>query len=158
MKVNLFDEEEIELSIELNNKGIFWIPKSGDWFADLSNVKVNYNGEYEQSISLCLILDQDGRSFAYYELLIDGEENGNRMKKSLSLSNDEKLEKIYFLPSIKDCINLIDTGTDYEFEKLEKKDNETFIVSVRQSLSGKIFTHEGNSELKAFYSLLLNLY
>ncbi|MFN8674649.1 MAG: hypothetical protein U0457_21525 [Candidatus Sericytochromatia bacterium] len=158
MQISLFNEEEINLAIELNEKGIFWIPKSGDWFADLSNLRVNYRGEYEQSISLCLVLDQDGRSFSYLELLIDGEENGNRMKKSMSLSAEDKISKIVFLPSIKDCINLIDSGTDYEFEKLEKNTPELFKVYARKSLSGEILSYSGDTELNAFYRLLIDIY
>ena len=65
-----FSEREIELAIELNKKGIIWRPKSSDWFIDLNNLRVLYNGEFVQSESLCLVIDEDGRSFSFLELVL----------------------------------------------------------------------------------------
>lgn len=155
---SLFDNEEIELAIELNNNGIFWMPKSGDWFVDTSSVRALYDGSFEQSLALCLILSQDGRSFSYLELMIDGEENGNRMKKSMSLSDQEKLNQMMFIPSIKDCIDLIESGTYYIFEKLEKVNNYEFIATIKESESPERISCKGGTELKALYKILLNSY
>lgn len=149
-----FSDKEIELAQEIHNKGILWRPKSSDWFIDLNNLRVLYNGEYEQSISLCLVLDEDGRSFSYLELLIDGEENGNRMKKSMSYSKRDKLDNIIWLPSIKDCIDIINRADECEFISLEQKSN---FVQVKIRKNSTNITIEGETELIAFYNILLEL-
>src|SRR5687767_2244402 len=129
MKNNPFTHEEMELAISIKQKGIAWQPKSGDWFVDLSSVKVNYNGEYIQSVSICLVLDEDGRSVSYYELIIDEEENGNRMKRSLSYKEKDTFALLNWLPDVKDCINIIDKNDNYRFLNLEKN-NGLFKVSA----------------------------
>ncbi len=151
-----FSDKEIELSQELHNKGIFWRPKSSDWFLDFGSLRVLYNGEYAQSISLCLVLDEDGRSFSFLELIIDGEENGNRMKKSASYSDRDKMDNFIWLPSIKDCINIVEKSDDYSFISIEKID-ENFKVSIREDSSNKIISQSQESELTAFYSAILSL-
>src|SRR5690349_5181435 len=120
MKTVPFTPEEIELAISINKNGINWRPKSGDWFIDLSSLRVTYSGDYVQSVGICLILDEDGRSMAYYELMIDGEENGNRMKKSLSYSEKDTFELLNWVPDVRDCIALIDKKENYRFLNLEK--------------------------------------
>lgn len=154
MQTVIFSDKEIELAQEIHNKGILWRPKSSDWFVDLNNLRVLYNGEYEQSISLCLVLDEDGRSFSYLELLIDGEENGNRMKKSMSYSKRDKLDNIIWLPSIKDCIDIINRSDECEFISLEKKSN-FFQVKIKKD--GENISIDSETELIAFYNILLIL-
>lgn len=156
MHTVLFSSEEIDLASQLQQKGIIWRPKSSDWFVDLNNVRVLYNGEYEQSISLCLVLDEDGRSFSYLELLIDGEENGNRMKKSMSYNKKDKLENIIWLPSIKDCIDVVERSDNYSFVSLEKNDN-LYKVSIKDNNEGKIISIQAETELIAFYNAIISL-
>ncbi len=151
-----FSPEERELAIALNRKGLFWRPKSSDWFLDLSRLRVNYKGEYIQSVSLSLVIDEDGRSFSFLELIIDGEENGNRMKRSLSYSDRETMEHMNWLPSVKDCIDLINRNEDFRFLKLENEDNYSK-VSVLSVKDNKVISESGETELIAFYSLILKL-
>jgi hypothetical protein len=150
-----FSDKEIELAQQIHNKGLIWRPKSSDWFIDLNNLRVLYNGQYEQSVSLCLVIDEDGRSFSFLELLIDGEENGNRMKKSMSYSKRDKLENIIWLPSIKDCIDIINRSDDYEFVSLEKKSN-SYQVIIKDINNKNIYT-ESETELMAFYNVIISL-
>lgn len=156
MKTVTFSIEEIELAQKIHEKGILWRPKSSDWFVDLNNLRVLYTGEYEQSISLCLVLDEDGRSFSYLELLIDGEENGNRMKKSMSYSRHDELSNIVWLPSIKDCIDIINRIEDYEFVSLEKNIN-LYKVIIKNLNTNKTDYYESQTELLAFYNAIIHL-
>ena len=151
-----FSEREIELAIELNKKGIIWRPKSSDWFIDLNNLRVLYNGEFVQSESLCLVIDEDGRSFSFLELLIDGEENGNRMKKSMSYDEKEKMGNMNWLPTIKDCIQIIEKSDDYNFQSLSKSE-DLFKLSIIRHSDNKTISITGNTEIEAFYSMILNL-
>ena len=151
-----FSDEEVELAQELKSKGVFWRPKSSDWFLDFGSLRVLYNGEYQQSISLCLVLDEDGRSMAFLELLIDNEENGNRMKKSASYSDRNKMDNFMWVPSIKDCINIVERSDDYSFISIEKIE-ESFKVSIKEDSSGKIISQSAQTELTAFYNAILSL-
>jgi hypothetical protein len=156
MNKNPFTPEEIELAVSVNQHGIPWQPKSGDWFINLSSLKVNYNGEYIQSVSLCLILDEDGRSISYYELMIDDEENGNRMKRTLSYKEKETFALLNWVPDVKDCISIIDKNDNYSFLKLEKNDS-IFIVSVLNKKNKQVISEAGKTERIAFYRLFLSL-
>lgn len=155
MRTVIFSIKEIELAQQIHEKGNLWKPKSSDWFVDLNNLRVLYTGEYEQSISLCLVLDEDGRSFSYLELLIDGEENGNRMKKSMSYSKREELSNIIWLPSIKDCIDIINKSDSFEFLSLENK-NKSFIVTIKDT-NNKTYYYESETELTAFYNAIIQI-
>lgn len=149
MKIIPFNQLEIELAILLSKK-IKWKPKSSDWFLNFNNLRVTYTGEYEQSISLCLVLDEDGRSFSFLELIIDGEENGNRMKQSLSYSEKETFNNLVWLPTIKDCIDIINS-TDYKFKSLEYSDNKNYVYVNQNS---KEYSFSGETELIAFYNCI----
>ncbi|MBC7474514.1 MAG: hypothetical protein H7263_09505 [Candidatus Sericytochromatia bacterium] len=156
MQKSPFNQREVDLSIELNKKEGLWKPKSGDWFLDLNSVRVLYNGEYVQSISLCLVLDEDGRSFSFLELMIDGEENGNRMKKSLSFEEIGTMSQMSWMPSISDCIKIIDEQGDYKFLSLAKQDLMCKVSAVRVS-DKKIFSITSVTELESFYSFIIGL-
>ena len=152
MKVIPFSPEEIALAVVFSQKELNWIPKSSDWFIDLNNVKVNYKGEYTQSVSLCLVTDEDGRSFSFLELIIDGEENGNRMKKSISYKEKEVIGNMVWLPNIKDCLDIIKTKTDYKFVSLENdKDYKVTILDLNNS---QVLYYKGVSELEALYKCI----
>ncbi|RYY00322.1 hypothetical protein EON78_01495 [bacterium] len=151
-----FSDKEVELAHQLHDKGIYWRPKSSDWFIDLSNLRVLYNGEYEQSVSLCLVLDEDGRSFSYLELIIDGEENGNRMKRSTSYTDKDKMANLIWLPAIKDCIDAVERNGDYTFISLEKIDN-SYKTSIKDKSSDKIISCLADTELESFYSAIISL-
>jgi hypothetical protein len=154
MEKSPFSPEEIELAVSLNRRGLAWKPKSADWFIDLSNLRVNYSGEYVQSLSLCLVIDEDGRSISFYELLIDGEENGNRMKRSLSYNKTDTFAMLNWVPDISDCISLIEKNGNYSFLNLEKKES-FFMVSILNKAVNEIITEAGKTERIAFYKLLM---
>ena len=156
MKTIPFTEREIELATELNKRGIIWKPKSSDWFIDLNSHRVLYNGDIVQSVSLCLVLDEDGRGFSFLELIIDGEENGNRMKKSMSYSDRDKMSLMNWLPTIKDCIDIIGRTDEYEFHSLSKE-NDLFKAAVTRISDKKTLSITDKSEIEALYTLILNL-
>lgn len=156
MRTVLFNQEEIDLSTKISSK-VFWHPKSSDWFIDFNNVRVLYDGSYQQSMSLCLVLDEDGRSFSFLELLIDGEENGNRMKKSVSYDEVEELNNMIWMPNIKDCIDIIDLSEKFSFLKLEKV-NDLFKVEIKDLSNEKIYSYTNNTELLTFYNTIWDIY
>jgi hypothetical protein len=149
MKVIPFNQLEIELALSISKK-IKWKPKSSDWFLNFNNLKVTYTGEYEQSISLCLVLDEDGRSLSFLELIIDGEENGNRMKQSLSYNEKDTFSNMIWLPSIKDCIDIINSS-DYDFYSLEFSEKINYVNIIH---NGSKYSFSGETELIAFYNCI----
>lgn len=154
MKTIPFSEEEIDLAMLLNQNGIIWKPKSSDWFIDLNSLKVLYSGEFQQSVALCLVLDEDGRSFSYLELLIDGEENGNRMKKSTSYSDHNTFQNMNWLPTIKDCIDIFQNSELFQFQSLEKKE-DLFFSHIKNKKTGELISSHGKTELISLYNLIL---
>jgi hypothetical protein len=151
-----FNNEELDLANTLNQKGIIWKPKPGDWFLDLSSLRVTYNGDYVQSVGISLVVDQDGRGFSYLELIIDGEENGNRMKKSLSFEERNKISQMRWIPSVSDCISLINKSEDYIFLGLEYN-GDNFIASLKNINNHNKFSALDKTPLLAFYKLILEL-
>jgi hypothetical protein len=153
MKLIPFNQLEIELAILISKK-LKWNPKSSDWFINLNNLRVTYTGEYEQSISLCLVLDEDGRSFSFLELIIDGEENGNRMKQSVSYSDKNILNNMVWLPSIKDCINIIN-NSDYTFYSLRSLKQINYVNVIKNENE---YSFSGETELIAFYNCINSIF
>jgi hypothetical protein len=153
MKLIPFNQLEIELAILISKK-LKWNPKSSDWFINLNNLRVTYTGEYEQSISLCLVLDEDGRSFSFLELIIDGEENGNRMKQSVSYSDKNILNNMVWLPSIKDCINIIN-NSDYTFYSLRSLKQINYVSVIKNENE---YSFSGETELIAFYNCINSIF
>ena len=157
MRTVPFSDEEVALATKISELGIIWHPKSSDWFIDLNSLRVMYDGSYQQSVSLCLVLDEDGRSFSYLELLIDEEENGNRMKKSTSYEDHDAMNNMIWLPSIKDCIDLINSSEKYIFQSLINQDS-LFNVIAKKIDENDILSFKGKTELLAFYNLILDIY
>jgi hypothetical protein len=157
MRTVPFSDEEVALATKISELGIIWHPKSSDWFIDLNSLRVMYDGSYQQSVSLCLVLDEDGRSFSYLELLIDEEENGNRMKKSTSYEEHDEMNNMIWLPSIKDCIDLINSSEKYIFQSLINQDG-LFNVIAKKIDENDILSFKGKTELLAFYNLILDIY
>lgn len=157
MRTVPFSDEEVALATKISELGIIWHPKSSDWFIDLNSLRVMYDGSYQQSVSLCLVLDEDGRSFSYLELLIDEEENGNRMKKSTSYEEHDEMNNMIWLPSIKDCIDLIKSSEKYIFQSLINQDG-LFNVIAKKIDENDILSFKGKTELLAFYNLILDIY
>ncbi len=151
-----FSPEEFELANLINEKGLIWKPKPGDWFLDLSNLRVTYSGTYEQSVGISLVVDQDGRGFSYLELIIDGEENGNRMKKSLSYGKKDKFSQMRWVPSVADCISIINNSEGYRFLALEYHD-DSYIASLKNINNNEKSTALGKTAVIAFYKLILEL-
>lgn len=157
MRTVPFSDEEVALATKISESDIIWHPKSSDWFIDLNSLRVLYDGSYQQSVSLCLVLDEDGRSFSYLELLIDEEENGNRMKKSTSYEEHDEMKNMIWLPSIKDCIDLINSSEKYIFQSLTNQDG-LFNVIAKKIDGNDILSSKGKTELLAFYNLILDIY
>ena len=157
MRTVPFSDEEVALATKISELGIIWHPKSSDWFIDLNSLRVMYDGSYQQSVSLCLVLDEDGRSFSFLELLIDEEENGNRMKKSTSYEDHDAMNNMIWLPSIKDCIDLINSSEKYIFQSLINQDS-LFNVIAKKIDENDILSFKGKTELLAFYNLILDIY
>lgn len=157
MRTVPFSDEEVAFATKISESNIIWHPKSSDWFIDLNSLRVLYDGSYQQSVSLCLVLDEDGRSFSYLELLIDEEENGNRMKKSTSYEEHDEMKNMIWLPSIKDCIDLINSSEKYIFQSLINQDG-LFNVIAKKINENDILSSKGKTELLAFYNIVLDIY